>query len=84
MCPNSVKVGVEHRNSCTLDDFFFQCSYSQRTLSAVSFGYEYPFDRQCPVCAAMDSFVQVLQVVLQLCIVVLPRDLAYPGCCRAL
>lgn len=36
--------GVEYRNGGALDDFVFQCSYSQRALSAVSFRYEYPSD----------------------------------------
>ena len=71
--------GVEHRNSCALDDFVFQRSYSQRALFAVSFGYEYPSDGLCPVCAALNSFVQVMKVSLQLCLVVLPRDFIYPG-----
>jgi hypothetical protein len=44
--------GVEHRNGGALDDFVFQCSYSQRALSAVRFGDEDPCDGQRPVCAA--------------------------------
>jgi hypothetical protein len=70
---------IEHRDDRTLDDLVLQRRDSQRALPAVRLRYEPAPNGQCPVRAAMDSFIQRLKLCLQIRLVVLPCHAVHPG-----
>ncbi len=75
---------VEHRDDRALDNLVFQRRDTQRPLPAIGLRYEPPPDGQCPIRAAMDPSMQVVEVALQACLVVLPRHSIHTGCGTAL
>jgi hypothetical protein len=68
---------TEHHDHRALDDFVFQGSDPQRAQSTVLLQDEPSPDGQRPVAAAMNPCMQVLKVVLQPYLVVLPRQLLH-------
>src|SRR3982751_5946594 len=71
---------IENGDDRTLDDLVLQRGDTQRPLLAVWLRYEPPPDGQCPVRAAMDPCMQVLEVALQVRLVVLPCHAVDSGC----
>ena len=51
-----------------------------RALPAIRLGYVDPPGRQCPIRSALDPVVQILQITLEVCLVVLPRQPIHAGC----
>src|SRR5262249_10538357 len=70
---------IQHRGGRPLDDFVFEGGNRDRTLSAVGFWYVLSTARQCPVRSSLDPVVQVFDIAIEVCPVVLPRQAVYPG-----
>lgn len=76
--------GFEHGLDGLLDDFVFQGSNAQGTLTPVGFGNPCPFGGLGSVGAPMDASVEVRQAFLQAVSIFLPRDAIDAGGRRAL
>src|SRR5665213_832111 len=76
----SLVYGVQHLDRRTLDDLVLQRGDTERTLAPVRLWYEHPARRLRPVCAPVDSCVQILKVALQVPPVLLPRHAVHPRC----
>src|SRR6185312_13874151 len=63
---------IQQRNHCPLDDLVFQGSDRERAPSTVRLGYEHPPARQRPIRSPMDPIMQILEIALEVCLVVLP------------
>jgi len=70
--------GVEHRHYCSLDDLVLQSGDTQRPLPPIRLGYVLAPAGLRPVRAPMDSRMQVPQIALQVCLVVVPRHPIHP------
>ena len=75
---------VQHGDHRALDDFIFQSGDAQRALFSSRLRYVPSPDRQCPVRSSMDPCVQVLEIVFQFRLVVLPRQAIHSRCGFAL
>ena len=51
-----------------------------RALPAIRLGDVDPPARQCPIRSPLDPSVQVLEIMLKVCLVILPRQPIYAGC----
>src|SRR6202161_2161337 len=71
---------IQHRGSRPLDDFVFEGSNRDWALSAVRFWYVQSTARLCPIRSSVDPIVQVFDVAIEACLVVLPRQAVHPGC----
>src|ERR1700709_2964453 len=65
---------VQHFHHRTLDDLVFQRGNPQRALFAVRLWYVLSPNRQCPIRSALYLREQVLEILLQSCLVVPPRQ----------
>jgi hypothetical protein len=63
---------VEHRSRRPLDDLVLQCGDREWTLPTVRLWDVDPPRRQRPVRPPMDPCVQILELALEVCLVVLP------------
>ena len=64
-----------------LDDLVLQGGDRERALSTVRLGYVDPPARQRPIRSPLDPIVQILEIALKICLVVLPSQPIYAGCC---
>ena len=64
---------VQHHDRRPLDNLVFQCGDRQRALPSVRLGYVDPSGRLRPIRSPMDPSMQVLEIALEVCLVVLPR-----------
>ena len=60
-----------------LNDFIFQRRYSERSLPSVGFGYPDSSRWLRLICSAMDSIMQVFELLLQTLSIFLPRHPVY-------
>src|SRR6266571_3648267 len=65
---------VQQRDHRPLDDLVLQGRDRERALPAVRLGYVDPPRRQCPIRSPLDPVVQVLELALEVCFVVRPRQ----------
>jgi len=63
---------VQHRNHRSLNDLVFESGDRERALSAIRLRYVHSPTWQRPVRSPMKSRVQILEVTLEVCIVLLP------------
>ena len=70
---------VEHRQCRPLDDLVLQCGDRQRALPPVGLGYIDPSRRQRPVRSPLDPAVQIVELVLKVCRIALPRQPVHAG-----
>ena len=71
---------VQHRDGRSLDDLVFQCGHRQGALPAIRLRNVPSPGRQCPVCSPVGSRVQILEIALEVCLVLLPRQPVRSGC----
>src|SRR6266568_376343 len=71
---------VQQRDHRPLDDLVLQRGDRERALSSVRLGYVHSPVRQRPIRSPLDPVVQVLELVLEVCLVVLPRQPIHAGC----
>src|SRR5262245_34593805 len=71
---------VQHRSRRPLDNLVFKGGNRQRPLTPIRFGYVHPPGGMRPVRSPMHACVQVLEFVLELCLVVPPRQPVHAGC----
>src|SRR5205814_412655 len=62
---------VQHRACRLLDDLVFECGNCERALLTISLRYVMSPRRQSPICSPMDPGVQVLDLAIEVCLVVL-------------
>ena len=70
---------VQHRDRRPLDDLILQSGDRQRPLSSVRLRYVRPAGRLGPVRSSVDPFVQILEPVLEICLVVPPCQPIHAG-----
>jgi hypothetical protein len=63
-----------------LDDLVLQRGDRERALPAIRLGDVDPPARQCPIRSPLDPSMQVLEIALEVCLVVLPRQPIHAGC----
>src|SRR6266704_2350615 len=68
---------VQQRDHRPLDDLVLQRGDRERALSSVRLGYVHSPVRQRPIRSPLDPVVQTLEIVLEVCLVVLPRQPIY-------
>src|SRR5436305_15352264 len=68
---------VQQRDHRPLDNLVLQGRDRERALPAVRLGYVDPPRRQCPIRSPLDPVVQVLELALEPCLVVFPRQPIY-------
>jgi len=67
-----------------LRNLVFQGGDRKRALPAIRLGYVLSPGRQCPIRSPLNTRVQILEVCLHVCRVVLPCHPVYAeGCCQA-
>ena len=72
---------VQQRDHRPLDDLVLQGCDRERALLTVRLGDVYAPGRQCPIRSALDPLMQVLDIVFEVCLVVLPRPPIHAGGC---
>ena len=72
---------VEQCGRRPLDNLVFQGGDRERALPAVRLGYVLTPGRQCPIRSSLDARVQVMEICLHICRVVLPCHPVYAGGC---
>src|SRR5262245_24864074 len=70
---------VQHRSRRPLDDLVFKGGNRQRPLTPVRFGYVHPPGGMRPVRSTMHAGVQVLEIALEVCLVIPPRQPVHAG-----
>src|SRR5277367_151990 len=70
---------IQHVGHGALNDLILQRRHRQRPLAAVRFGYVNPPARRRPIRPALDSVMQVRELMLEVCFVVPPRYSVDPG-----
>src|SRR6266852_5457241 len=70
---------TQHRGGRPLDDLVFEGGNRDWTLSAVWFWYVQSTARLCPIRSAVDPIVQVFDIAIEVCLVVLPTQAVHPG-----
>src|SRR4029450_9462873 len=70
---------VQHCEPRPLDDLVFEGGNRERALSAIRLRYVPPPGRKCPIRSPVDSHMQVRELALKVCLVVLPRRAIYAG-----
>jgi hypothetical protein len=70
---------IQHRGGRSLDDFVFEGGNRDWSLSAIWFWYVLSTARQCPIRSSLDPVVQVFDIAIEACLVVLPRQAVHPG-----
>jgi len=70
---------TQHRGGRPLDDLVFEGGNRDWSLSAVWFWYVLSTARQCPIRSSVDPIVQVFDIAIEVCLVVLPRQAVRPG-----
>src|SRR5437763_9555656 len=68
---------IQQRNHRPLDDLVLQSRDRERALPAIRLGYVDPPARQCPIRSTLDPVVQALEIALEVCLVVRPRQLVH-------
>src|SRR5213078_1678990 len=63
-----------------LDDLVFECGNCERALLTISLRYVMSPRRQSPICSPMDPGVQVLDLAIEVCLVVLPCQPIHTRC----
>src|SRR5207253_2249024 len=71
---------VQHRACRLLDDLVFECGNCERALLTISLRYVMSPRRQSPICSPMDPGVQVLDLAIEVCLVVLPCQPIHTRC----
>src|SRR5229473_7398611 len=71
---------LQHRACRLLDDLVFECGNCERALLTISLRYVMSPRRQSPICSPMDPGVQVLDLALEVCLVVLPCQPIHTRC----
>ena len=71
---------VQHRACRLLDDLVFECGNCERALLTISLRYVMSPRRQSPICSPMDPDVQVLDLAIEVCLVVLPCQPIHTRC----
>jgi hypothetical protein len=72
---------VQHGDGCPLDDLVFKSSDRERALPPIRLRYIPPPGRQCPIRSSLDPRVQIFNPVIEVCLVVLPRQPIDAGGC---
>ena len=70
---------VQQRDHRPLDDLVLQGRDRERALPAIRLGNVDPPGRQCPIRSPLDPVVQILEISLKVCLVVLPRQPIHAG-----
>src|SRR5215510_7705581 len=68
---------VQHRGHRPLDNLVFQRCDRERALPAIRLGDVDPPARQCPIGSPLDPSMQVLEIALKVCLVVVQRKPIY-------
>src|SRR5437016_2891817 len=71
---------VQHRACRLLDDFVFECGNCERALLTIGLWYVVSPRRQSPICSPMDLRMQHLDLVIEVCLVVLPCQPIHTRC----
>jgi hypothetical protein len=71
---------IQHRERRSLDELVFEGGNRERALPAIRLRYVPSPGRLCPICSSLDPSVQVLELMLEVCLVVLPCQPIDPGC----
>src|SRR4029450_7478327 len=71
---------VQHRACRLLDDLVFECGNCERALLTISLRYVMSPRRQSPICSPMAPGVQVLDLAIEVCLVVLPCQPIHTRC----
>src|SRR5512144_79826 len=71
---------VQQRDHRPLDDLVLQRGDRERALSSVRLGYVNAPARQRPIRSPLDPVAQILELALEVCLVVRPRQPIHAGC----
>jgi hypothetical protein len=69
---------TQHCGCRPLDDFVFEGSNRDWSLSAIWFWNVLSTARQRPIRSAVDPIMQVFDITIEVCLVILPRHAVYP------
>src|SRR5262249_10558698 len=72
---------VQHCGHCPLDDLVLYGGARNRALPSICLRDVDPPARHCPICSPMDPVVQISEVSVKVCLVVLPSQSIHSGCC---
>src|ERR1700716_603726 len=71
---------VQQRDNSPLDDLVLQGSDRERALPAIRLGYVDPPARPRPIRSALDPVVQIFEIALKVCLVILPHQPVHSRC----
>src|SRR4051794_20651427 len=70
---------VQQRGHRPLDDLVLKSCDRERALTAIRLGNVDPPGRQCPIRSPLDPVMQILDILFEVCLIVLPRQPIYAG-----